>query len=179
MKPIKAVIALLLISSAPGVAASSRRRKKMIKGSASEPTHNTAERKLGHAGGEDMDCMFTISEASAIVQSGLGGDAETRCSSQRMASSLVSSTSGCSEDDAKAFAPDPLCIGIDGILPISAPEAENDSDTIIRDLVRDTQTIDIDVLANDEPGDGGEGLSLVITQITKQADKGECNQFSL
>ena len=177
MKPIKAAIALLLASRAPGVAASSRRQKKMMKGSASEPTHNTAERKLdGHAGGEDMDhaeCMFAISEASAIVQSGLGGNTETRCSSQRMASSLVNSASGCSEDEAKAFAPDPLCIGIDGILPVSAPVAENDSGSIVLngDLL---QTISIDVLANDIPGDGGEELTLDITAITKQADQGEC-----
>ena len=175
MKPIKAAIALLLASRAPGVAASSRRQKKMMKGSASEPTHNTAERKLdGHAGGEDMDhaeCMFAISEASAIIQSGLGGNTETRCSSQRMASSLVSSASGCSKEEAKAFAPDPLCIGIDGILPVSAPVAENDTGSIELD---GDLTISIDVLANDTPGDGGEELTLNITGVTKQADQGEC-----
>ena len=118
-------------------------------------------------------CMFAISEASAIVQSGLGGDAEVRCSSQRMASSLVSSASGCSEEEAKAFAPDPLCIGIDGILPISAPVAENDSGSIVLngDLL---QTISIDVLANDISGDGGEELTLDITAVTTQPDNGRC-----
>ena len=119
-------------------------------------------------------CMFAISEASAIVQSGLGGDAEVRCSSQRMASSLVSSASGCSEEEAKAFAPDPLCIEIMGILPVSAPVAENDSGSIEQKDGDPQQTISIDVLANDTPGDGGEELTLNITAITKQADEGEC-----
>jgi len=137
--------------------------------------HRTLEPTLMPPAPPRTKCMFAISEASAIVQSGLGGNTETRCSSQRMASSLVSSASGCSEEDAKAFAPDPLCIGIDGILPISAPVAENDSGSYPSEKDMDPQlTISIDVLANDAPGDGGEELTLNITAITKQADEGEC-----
>jgi len=81
MKTIKAVIAILLASRAPGVAASSRRRKKMMKGSASEPTHNTAERKLDDCqtiveiavGNPDFSTLVAALSAAELVDA-LSGD---------------------------------------------------------------------------------------------------------